>query len=763
MQSNITLAMIVLPTAEEAKKLDRALTSVKGAVDEIVITQAGEKPCKEVEAVAKKHKAKCDFFAWTDDFAAARTHSFAQATGDWILWMDADDILVGGDKLRKYLTLAEERSIDGFAFLYHYGYDANRNLIEKHWKTQMVRNDGHAEWVGAIHEDLLPKRSVNWVSIHDVYRIHKANKEENADHFDRNLRILLQQVEKNPQEPRNYFYLARTYLGLGRHADAISACLSYLERSGWDQERYEARLIMGEAFMRLGDSQAALEAYQAAILEFEGAPDAYIYKARIYVIEERWKEALTNLEIAGGLKATGVVVENPALLKKDLPSLAALCLINLKRFEEARKMAKLAVQGGKSPEAEELLKTAEKLAEWENLTVSYASLARHHFERDEPLKVKALLENAPSEIVDDPRLLKLQFAVYPPTVWPYRSIAFFCGQTVEPWDGNSAKNGGIGGSETAVIELAKQFVADGWKVTVYNWCNAPAEGTVIDGVLYKNYWQLDRRDTFDVLCLWRVPGYLDVDWKARKLIVDLHDTGNPADWTPKRIAKVDHIFVKSNYHRSLYPSVPDEKFVVVGNGINTDRFEGWDVPFNKNRFVYTSTQNRGLETLLDLWPEIKKRIPEAELHVYYGWETFYKVHKSEPVMMDWMRTIQEKMQQPGIVDHGRVGQEELAKDLLSSAMWLYPTEFPEVHCITALEMQAAGVYPITSGFAALAETQKGGVKIPGDPKTPEWRKQFVDEVVKAYRAPELDVQTGRKFALSCSWENVANIWKNLLK
>ena len=96
-----------------------------------------------------------------------------------------------------------------------------------------------------------------------------------------------------------------------------------------------------------------------------------------------------------------------------------------------------------------------------------------------------------------------------------------------------------------------------------------------------------------------------------------------------------------------------------------------------------------------------------------------------------------------------------------SHLWLYPTEFPEIHCITALEMQAAEVYPITTGFAALAETQQSGIKVSGDPKSDKWRERFIGEIVFAVEQPSMlskDILEGKEYVKSCSWKNVVAKW-----
>ena len=87
---------------------------------------------------------------------------------------------------------------------------------------------------------------------------------------------------------------------------------------------------------------------------------------------------------------------------------------------------------------------------------------------------------------------------------------------------------------------------------------------------------------------------------------------------------------------------------------------------NNPKFIYSSSPDRGLDTLLNLWLQIRKEFPDAELHVYYGFGNWDKAisqrnNENEKRLRD---QILENMKQPGIFYHGRVNQDELAKDFL---------------------------------------------------------------------------------------------------
>jgi glycosyltransferase involved in cell wall biosynthesis len=91
----ISLCMIV---KNEEKTLERCLRSVDGIVDEIVIVDTG--PEDTTKAIAGRFTSRVPDFEWIDDFSAARNYSFAQATMDYILWLDADDVLLPEDRTK---------------------------------------------------------------------------------------------------------------------------------------------------------------------------------------------------------------------------------------------------------------------------------------------------------------------------------------------------------------------------------------------------------------------------------------------------------------------------------------------------------------------------------------------------------------------------------------------------------------------------------------------------------------------------------------
>ncbi len=736
-----SLALCVITSKGDEAKARALGESLKSYVNEVVITvcdKGGE-------------------YEWNDDFASARNYNFSKAKSDWILWLDADDTLRNPENLRALIDQAQDLNVAGYWVMYEYAFDENGNCVDKHWKEQLVKNDGHCTWKGKIHETLVQLRPSRWSMTSAITRVHNTTEERAKHSFERNLRILEKEIEADPKEPRTKFYLGRTYQAMGEYQKAIAILQEYLTLSGWDDERHEACMLIGHCYVQLGDYDTAILAYNDGILEKEGNPDAYLGKAHCYMGKERWNDALWNFKVALELPVPeAVTFFNPFKYNRNAYHGIAWCYLNMAKLTDALTAVDTALEFDKDSKDLLKLRRAIQLSKGKHdLARKYIDIAKFLEQTKKP--VTPLLASVPPELSDHELIVALRNRCAPPKTWAPKTLAVFCGTSAEDWTPESQNTGGIGGSETAVIELTKRLAKLGWDITVYNQGNHPPEGRVFDGVKYVNYWTFNVKDKFNVLWVWRLPELFDFNIDAKFKFLDLHDVMSPHDFPKDRLDKIDKIFVKTNYHRSLFPQIPDDKFVVVGNGISLERFET-QVEKDPYRFCYTSSPNRGLDVLLKMWPKIKEKLPEATLHVYYGWNTFYELEKNNPERMAWMKKVQALMDQPGVIDHGRVGQKELAEDLLKTSFWLYPTNFPEIDCITAKEMQAAGVVPLTSGYAALEESQQSGLKKPGDVYDPVWQAEFTESVVQIASDQEHADSMRMVDASDFSWDLVASKW-----
>jgi glycosyltransferase involved in cell wall biosynthesis len=185
----------------------------------------------------------------------------------------------------------------------------------------------------------------------------------------------------------------------------------------------------------------------------------------------------------------------------------------------------------------------------------------------------------------------------------------------------------------------------------------------------------------------------------------------------------------------------------------------------QHKLFWGSSYDRGLQYLLFMWPDIKKAVPDAILHVCYGWETFLQLSGNNPERMAWYQSMVTLMKQPGIVDHGRVGKKELSEVRKQCGVWAYPTDFQEINCITALDVQHDGLVPVTMSLAALQETVGSGIKLSGDIKKEEVQKEYLKQLISMMQDEEKwakESKKGQKFAKDYGWETISKEWEKIL-
>ena len=203
-------------------------------------------------------------------------------------------------------------------------------------------------------------------------------------------------------------------------------------------------------------------------------------------------------------------------------------------------------------------------------------------------------------------------------------------------------------------------------------------------------------------------------------------------------------------------NLPEKKFYITRNGINPEHFDLEGIKRNRYKLLYSSRPERGLEILLDLFPEIKKKLPKAELHI------FTYVPTSED---NEMKPLLEKLNRPGVIMRGSVKQSQLAEEMMESRLMVYPNIWRETSCIAAIEAQAAGLPVVSSVLAALPETVingKTGILIEGDPYSDVYKKKFVDNVVELVKDDEkfdLLSKNAKKRAFEIyTWGKIAEEW-----
>ncbi len=181
----------------------------------------------------------------------------------------------------------------------------------------------------------------------------------------------------------------------------------------------------------------------------------------------------------------------------------------------------------------------------------------------------------------------------------------------------------------------------------------------------------------------------------------------------------------------------------------------------QHKLFWGSSYDRGLDNLLYMWPDIKKAYPDAELHICYGWKLFDIMARTNPERRQWKNSVEIMMQHPGIIHHGRLGKEELAKVRKSCGLWAYPTYFTEIQCITALDCMNDGVVPVTMELAALKEVVGAGILVKGDIKDPKVMKTYLKELLDIMGNEtrwEKESLRGKKYAGKYIWPNIAEEW-----
>lgn len=292
-----------------------------------------------------------------------------------------------------------------------------------------------------------------------------------------------------------------------------------------------------------------------------------------------------------------------------------------------------------------------------------------------------------------------------------KSIGIYTYQVsgMKPWDPDDVKSG-ICGSEEAIIYLSQKLAELDCKVLVF--ANPPQNSPYSLPETNPRYVPVDFNDypTLDLAISWRMPDAAQrLKSRAKKVYLWPHDTISHVV-SKEEIDEFDDVLWLSEWQRNQWISLNPgfAKFTkIFGNGIDPKQFRIQEERSNPHSCIYGSNYARGLEILLDIWPDVRAKIPDATLDIYYGWQDWGLLPLEKKARMKAQVLSYASL---GVTEHGQVGHEELNRAYEKTSLWTYPCIGLETFCITALRAQLAGAIPVIIDGSALGETVRHGYK-----------------------------------------------------
>ena len=209
---------------DEADVIARCLQNTVGLVDEIVVVDTGS--TDDTIAICQSFGARIHTFTWRNDFAAARNHSLEQASGEWVLVLDADDELPDHIS-RDVRALTEDENSDAYFFVTrNLVGDPRHPLILNYAQLRLFRNQRRFRYTGAIHETILRLPDVRYgmAAITVTHRGYLDDVVQNRKKIERNVFILSGEIRRAPLDSSLHYYMGNELL---RGGEPVRAACHY--------------------------------------------------------------------------------------------------------------------------------------------------------------------------------------------------------------------------------------------------------------------------------------------------------------------------------------------------------------------------------------------------------------------------------------------------------------------------------------------------------------------------------------------------------
>ncbi len=298
-QPTISLCMIV---KDEEENLARCLQSAEPAVDEMIVVDTGSTD-RSVE-IAESFGAKVLHEPWRGDFAAPRNTSVDAATGDWILYLDADEELIDGAALRE---IVRDTELEGFSLreVNFIGDDVGVEFVVNS-AFRLFRNRPEYRFDGALHEQIMgkvdPEGGVTTafcgIEIHHYGYLDPTSEARNKT--ERNMEIVLEEVRRKPDDSFTLFNAGVEHQRVGRTEEA----LEYFQRAFAtlpSLRAYYASLLVRNIVATLNTLERydeALDVLADALQAYPDFTDMHYLQGQVHASRREYRAAIRSFRRA---------------------------------------------------------------------------------------------------------------------------------------------------------------------------------------------------------------------------------------------------------------------------------------------------------------------------------------------------------------------------------------------------------------------------------------------------------------------------------
>ena len=728
----------------------------------------------------------CD--EWVD-FAHNRTLALERAFNktDLLLVFDADDEIHGSIVIPNQILFDE----------YHLKFGAPKSSMN-YTRTQIINNRKRFKYFSVLHEfiscqEATPARTS--ILEGDYYlisgRTGSRNKDPNKYLKDATILAVAHAaaVANGDNLYKRYaFYCANSYRDCGRFEDAIKWYKITLSQDNWCQEKYVSCLYIYECYEALKQPEHGFY-YLTKSFNYDNERVECLYPLIVHYCSENMNEVAYNYfrmvklttpqSIAGKLfvdtSKAGFYVPYCMIIVADRIGNreCGICMYEIIFKEKHNTFSVWHLRNLifnlrffiKHVKPESLTEFAALANEYLKFVVQSGVPANTfddltiHVSLQKPENVQQMKEKINN---------KHQFK-------NSKKMLFYTGYCDADWNYTQMQLTALGGSEKAVALLTKELGIKLGKesgMTIYVAGNVKSEELSEFNVVYVSLKELpdllSKTEFHTVVCS-RYISFLEIYGSACSFYqfyiwahdtcllsygCNLRDTAIIEKWADC----IDRCVCQTQWHAEryieLYPPLK-LKMHTINNGIDLKLFPP-SVSKQAGKFVYTSRTERGLARVLELWPEVVAAVPSATLAVS-TYEVF-PCNDDERRVQARIETLNRDFPDNRIQHLGKLNPTELYAELSTAEYWLYPTNWPETSCITAMEMLMSGVICLYYPLAGLKDTMNGcGIQI-----APGSEINALREIVQDEARKDMLRKQGRAYAESCSWAQRASKWKQTL-